>query len=76
MVNVETNTVTLFDCDEHGLNIQHNPKYHGSDLLYYLTQHGWGYEFQSEIVYYCPTCLKELGLKAGQVDARSTLDKV
>lgn len=84
MVIVETNTVTLFHCAEHGLNIQHNPKYHGSDILYYLAQYGWGYEFQDDLedefdektVYYCPNCLKELNLKAGQVDIRQTTNKI
>lgn len=47
---------------------------HADDaFLEALTKWGWGYEFQNETVYYCPICLKELGLHAGQVDIRSTI---
>ena len=75
-VHIIKNTVTVLSCDTHGLNIQHNPMYHGENIFDYLEKYGWGYEYQNEITYYCPVCLKNMGLGAGKVDIRSTIVKI
>lgn len=60
-------------CESHLRAFRWREELETMPFLEALTYWGWGYEFQNKTMYYCPICLKELGLPAGQIDIRSTI---
>lgn len=71
MVKKTTFTIINLKCEEHDLEIQFNPNSSALGLYEFLEFYGWGYEFQSNDVFYCPKCLKGLNAPSGRIDIRN-----